>query len=206
MHFQALIHKNKRWHTHPQREWIWKRAQRTLRLAPAASYLIVLHVTMETGAAAAWQTSSASVLFYLCMRVYVRRVWGGVFCEEGIVTCTSNILLDWETGLCLLTSVTWPESWLKPRPPMCHNERFSLVQNKQTELEFCRCSTGETRFGGVHREWETFDYKLDRLDITRLHNSLCCICVRVCDVWSPGWGNHGRPHCAIWPMAYPAWL
>lgn len=149
------------------------------------------------------------VCFILLVHACVRaKGVGDVFCEEGIVTCASNILLDPETGLCLLTSVTWPESWLKPRPPMCHNERFSLVQNKQTELEFCRCSTGETRFAGVHRERETFDYKSDRLDITRLHNSLCCICVRVCNVWSPGWGNHGhgRPHGAIWPMAYPAWL
>jgi len=119
--------------THSRREWIWKRALRTLRLAPAASYLIVLHVTMETGAAAAWQTSSASVFYSICACVYVRRVRWGVFCEEGIVTCASNILLDWKTGLCLLTSVTWLGSWQKPRPPMRHNQRFSLVQHKQID-------------------------------------------------------------------------
>ncbi len=51
------------------------------------------------------------VLFYFCMRVYVQMAGeGGVFCAEAIVTCASNILLDRGAGLCLLTSVTWPES------------------------------------------------------------------------------------------------
>ncbi len=73
------------------------------------------------------------VCFILFVHACVRANGGraGVFCAEAIVTCASNILLDRGAGLCLLTSVTWPESWLKTRPPMCHNEPFSLVQNKQ---------------------------------------------------------------------------
>ncbi len=77
---------------------------------------------METGAAAAWQTSSVSVFILfvhvcvcvcvcVCVYVYVQMAGeGGVFCAEAIVTCASNILLDRGAGLCLPTSVTWPES------------------------------------------------------------------------------------------------
>lgn len=124
-------------HTDSLLEWIWKRAEHTLGLALAASYLIVRQVTMETGAAAAWQTSSASVFYSICACVCICVRVGGVslLCAEhrdlGLISCWTK-----EQGFVYKLKshgLRADVQSVKLRPQMWHNEWFTLGQNKHSK-------------------------------------------------------------------------